>query len=72
MAMRIGWYVNACISQWKRSRASLEATGRRHLASIEPIEAIGHAYASLLPVFHCQLVEKGRGSTLWPLFLIGL
>jgi hypothetical protein len=34
MAMVMRWYVTACIAQWRRSRASLEATGRCHQASI--------------------------------------
>ncbi len=36
MAMAMRRYVTACIAQWRRSRASLEATGRHHLASIMP------------------------------------
>ncbi len=34
MAMAMRRYVTACIAQWRRSRASLEATGRHHRASI--------------------------------------
>jgi hypothetical protein len=34
MAMAMRRYVTARIVQWRRSRASLEATGRRHWASI--------------------------------------
>jgi hypothetical protein len=34
MAMAMRRYVTVCIAQWGRSRASLEATGRRHQASI--------------------------------------
>ncbi len=34
MAMAMHWYITAHIAQWRRSRASLEATGRRHWASI--------------------------------------
>jgi hypothetical protein len=34
MAMAMRRYVTACITQWRRSRASLEATGRCHRASI--------------------------------------
>jgi hypothetical protein len=36
MAMAMRWYVTARIAQWRRSKASLEATGRRHRASIMP------------------------------------
>jgi hypothetical protein len=34
MAMAMRRYVTAHIAQWRRSRASLEATGRHHRASI--------------------------------------
>jgi hypothetical protein len=34
MAMAMHRYVTAQIARWRRSRASLEATGRRHRASI--------------------------------------
>ncbi len=34
MAMAMRQYVTACILRWRRSRALLEATGRRHWASI--------------------------------------
>jgi hypothetical protein len=36
MTMAMRRYVTACIAQWRRSRASLEATGRCHWASIMP------------------------------------
>ncbi len=34
MAMAMCRYVTVCITRWRRSRASLEATGRRHWVSI--------------------------------------
>ncbi len=34
MAMAMRRYITMCITWWRRSRASLEATGRRHRASI--------------------------------------
>ncbi len=34
MAMAIRRYINGRIAQWRRSRASLEATGQRHWVSI--------------------------------------
>jgi len=37
MAMRIRWYGAECIAQYGRSRATLDATGRRHWASICPV-----------------------------------
>jgi hypothetical protein len=36
MAMAMRRYVTVCITRWRRSRASLEATGRCHRASIMP------------------------------------
>ncbi len=39
---------------------------------LQPIDAIGHAYASFFEFFHRKLVEKGRRLTLRPLFLIGV
>ncbi len=36
MAMVMRQYVTARIAQWRRSRASIEATGRHHRASITP------------------------------------
>ncbi len=36
MAMAMHRYVTMCIAQWRRSRASLEVTRRRHWASIMP------------------------------------
>ena len=36
MAMAMRRYVTVHIAQWRRSRASREATGRRHWASIMP------------------------------------
>jgi hypothetical protein len=36
MAMAMCWYVTTHIAQWRRSRASLEATGCHHWASIMP------------------------------------
>ncbi len=34
MAMAMCWYIIACIAQWRRSKALLEATGRCRWASI--------------------------------------
>jgi hypothetical protein len=41
MAMAMCRYVTAHITQWRRSRASLEVTGRRHRASIMPNNIVG-------------------------------
>ena len=43
MAMRIRWYGAKCIAQYRRSRATLDATGRRHwtiLPRIDPADAM--------------------------------
>ena len=37
MAMQIRWYSAERITQYGRSRATLDATGRRHRASIRPV-----------------------------------
>jgi hypothetical protein len=37
MAMQIRWYGAECIVQYGRFRATLDATGRRHQASICPV-----------------------------------
>jgi hypothetical protein len=37
MVMRIRWYGAKHIAQYGRSRATLDATGRRHQASIRPV-----------------------------------
>jgi hypothetical protein len=37
MAMRIRWYGAKRIAQYSRSRATLDATGCRHQASIRPV-----------------------------------
>jgi hypothetical protein len=51
MAMVMRRYVTARIAQWRRSRASIEATGHRHWASIMP---------------DCIfLVEFGQGGKFW-------
>ncbi len=36
VAMAMRRYVTSCIARWRRFRASLEATGHRHLAGIMP------------------------------------
>jgi hypothetical protein len=36
LAMAMHHYVTALIAQWRRSRASLEVTGRQHRAGIMP------------------------------------
>jgi hypothetical protein len=73
MAMAMRRYVTAHIAQWRRSRASLEATGRRHRASIMS-DNINRTWLRCVffYVFIVKTVGKGHGSMLRPLFLIGV
>jgi hypothetical protein len=73
MAMAMPRYVKACIARWRRSRASLEATGRRHRASIMS-NNINRTWLRqcFLMFFIIKTVGKGHGLTLRPLFLIGV
>ncbi len=41
MAMAMRRYITACITWWRRSRASLEAIGRHHWTSIMPNYIVG-------------------------------
>ncbi len=73
MAMAMRRYVTACIAWWRRSRASREATGRRHRASIMS-DNINRTWLQwfFFYVFIIETVGKGHGSMLRPLFLIGV
>ncbi len=72
MAMAMHWYITAHIAQWMRSRASLEATGRRHQESIMSNNINWTWLRRFFYVFIIKTVGKGHGSTLRPLFLIGV
>ncbi len=73
MAMVMHRYVTACIAQWRRSRASLEATGRCHWASIMPDNIMGSWLRRFLFMFlSFKTVGKGHGLMLRTLFLIGV
>jgi hypothetical protein len=48
MAMRIKQYGAEHIAQYSRSRATLDATGRRHWASIRPISPQQMPWSSIL------------------------
>ncbi len=72
MAMAMRRYVTAHISQWRRSRASLEATGCHHQASIMPNNIMGSWLRRFFYVFIVKTVGKGHGSMLRTLFLIGV
>ncbi len=51
MAMAMRWYVTARITQWRRSRASQEATGRHHRASIMPNNIVWTWLRCFFPMF---------------------
>ncbi len=72
MAMAMRRYVTAHIAWWRRSRASLEATGRCHRASIFSDNINWTWLRRFFYVFIVKTVRKGHGSTLRPLFLIGV
>jgi hypothetical protein len=72
MAMAMRRYVTARIARWRRSRASLEATGCRHWASIMSNNVNWTCLRWFFYVFVVKTVGKGHGSTLRPLFLIGI
>jgi hypothetical protein len=60
MAMAMRRYITACIAQWRRSRTSLEATGRRHCVSIMSNNIKGtHLHQFLLMVFIVNTYETG-------------
>ncbi len=58
MAMAMRWYVTACIAQWRRSRDSLEATGRCHWASIMPANIVGSCLRRFFWCFQHQNHRK--------------
>ncbi len=73
MAIAMRRYLAARIARWRRSRASLEAIGRHHWASIMPDNIMGswlRPFSS--DVFIVKTVGKGHRSTLRTLFLIGV
>ncbi len=73
MAMAMRRYVTARVAQWRRSRASLEATGRRHWASIKPDNIVRTwLQRFFFDVFIVKTVGKGHGPMLRTLFLIGV
>ncbi len=72
MAMAMRRYVTAQIAQWRRSRASLEATGCCHWASIMSDNINRTWLRRFFYVFIVKTIGKGHGSMLRPLFLIGV
>ncbi len=72
MAMAMRWYVTASIAWWKRSRASIEATGCHHWASITPNNMVRTWLWRFFDVFIVKTLGKGHGLTLRTLLLIGV
>jgi hypothetical protein len=70
MAMAMRQYVTERIARWRRSRASLEATGCYHWVSIMPDKIVWTWLRHFFYVFIIKTVGKGHGSTLRTLFLI--
>ncbi len=58
IAMAMRRYVTACIAQWRRSRPSLEATGRCHQASIMSNNINWTWLQRFFLCFHCQNRRK--------------
>jgi hypothetical protein len=58
MAMAMRRYVTVCIAQWRRSRASIEATGCRYWASITPDNIVGTWLRQFFQCFHRQNRRK--------------
>jgi hypothetical protein len=72
MAMAMRWYVTARIARWRRSRASREATGHRHRASIMSDNINQTWLQRFFYIFIVKTVGKGHGLMLRLLFLIGV
>ncbi len=73
MVMAMHRYVTAGIAQWRRSRASLEATGRRHWASIMSNNMNWTWLRWFFLCFHRQNHRKSsRGDVKTPVFNRGM
>ncbi len=73
MAAAVHQYNTACIAQWRRSRALLEATGCRHWVSIMSNNIKPDmAMIVFFDVFIVKTIGKGHGLTLRLLFSIGV
>ncbi len=72
MAMAMRRYVTTRIARWRRSRTSLEATGRCHWASIMSDNINWTWLRPFFYVFIVKTVGKGHRFTLRPLFSIGV
>jgi hypothetical protein len=73
MAIAMRRYVTACIARWRRSRASLEATGRHHQASIMPNNIHRTWIRRFFLCFHSQNCRKrSRADAKNPVFNKGM
>jgi hypothetical protein len=73
MAAVVHQYNTVHIARWRRSRALLEATGRRHRGSIISNNIkLDMATTVFFYVFIVKTIGKGHGLTLRPLFSIGV
>jgi hypothetical protein len=73
MAMAMRRYITARIAQWRRSRASLEATGRHHWASIMSNNIKGTWLHQFFQYFHRQNRRKrSRVDAKTPVFNRGM
>ncbi len=72
MAMAMCRYVTMHIAQWRRSRASLEATGRCHWASIMSDNMNWTWLRCFFYVFIVKTVGKGHGFAKTPVFNRGM
>ncbi len=73
MAMAMHRYITVRIAQWRRSRASLEATERLHWASIMSDKLNWTWLQWYIRCFHCQNCRKKlQVDAKRPLFLIGV
>jgi hypothetical protein len=73
MTMAMRWYVTAHIAQWRRSRALLEATGRRHWASNMSNNIKETWLGCFFNVFHRQNCRKrSRVDAKTPVFNRGM
>ncbi len=72
MAVAVCRYDTAHIAQWRRSRAMLDTTGRRHRASIVADSSQLDIPTPFFMFFIVKFVEKGLGSTQRPQLTIGV
>ncbi len=73
MVMAMRHYVTVWFAWWRRSTALLEATGRRHWASIMSDDKKKHGYDDFFDVFHhLNLMKRSRVDAKIPVFNRGM